>query len=203
MKISRYIKFPLIFSIVFGIYFGILSSQWNLAGWFLSTVFAVLCGFGLQFYSDYKVRQIKPDATEQDFEVKQNRTFIIFYDYEKAFDLCLESLNFVERAAVKFTEPANGVIRAKTGINWRTFGANIDFKISKLTDHSSQIEVSASPFIPTTLISYGDEIKIISQISDFFERKNDEKNLGLLVEKRENTIDEIYSRQKEAVKVEI
>jgi hypothetical protein len=203
MKLNRYIKFPLIFIVLYTVYFGIFVGEFSLNIGLVGVIFGAVLGFGIQFYSDYKVRQIKPDATEQDFGVRQKQTFILFYDYDKAFDLCLESIGFVKKGTLKTADKFAGKISAKTGITWRTFGTNIDFKISKLTDFTTQIEVSASPKVPTTLVSYGEELRILNSVNSFFQRKNDEKNLGLLVERQENSIDEIFNRQKEAERVEL
>jgi hypothetical protein len=201
MKISRYIKFPLIFIILYAIYFSVFVGGFSLTTGLVGIIFGAVFGFGIQFYSDYKVKQIKPDATEKDFDVRQNQTFILFYDYDRAFDLCLESIEFVKKAKVKYADKLSGTIKAKTGMTWRTFGVNIDFKVSQLTDYSAQIEVSASPIVPTTLVTYGEELKVISEISDFFQRKNDEKNLGLAAKKQESAADEIFSHREEFVNV--
>jgi hypothetical protein len=201
MKISRYIKFPLIFIVLYAIYFGVFVGGFSLTTGLVGIIFGAVFGFGIQFYSDYKVKQIKPDATEKDFDVRQKQTFILFYDYDKAFDLCLESTEYIEKAKLKHADKLSGTIKAKTGMTWRTFGVNIDFKVSKLTDYSAQIEVSTSPFVPTTLVTYGEELRIISEISEFFQRKNDEKNLGLSAKNQQSAADEMFSSQEEFVNV--
>jgi hypothetical protein len=201
MKISRYIKFPLIFIVLYAIYFGVFVGNFSLTTGLVGIIFGAVFGFGMQFYSDYKVKQIKPDATEKDFEVCQKQTFILFYDYDKAFDLCLETIDYVEKGKLKDANKLTGTIKAKTGITWRTFGINIDFKVSKLTDYSAQIEVLTSPFVPTTLVTYGEALKVITQISNFFQQKNDEKNLNLSAKTQETAADEMFSQQKELVNV--
>jgi hypothetical protein len=160
-------------------------------------IYGALCGLGLQLYSDYKVKQIKHDATEKDFDVCQKQTFILFYDCDKSFDLCLESMEYVEKAKLKYADKLIGTVKAKTGMTWRTFCINIDFKVTKLTDYSSQIEVLTSPFVPITLVTYGEELKIITRISDFFSRKNDEKNQMLSAKQQQTAADETFSREKE------
>jgi hypothetical protein len=201
MKISRYIKFPLLFIVLYAIYFGVFVGNFSFTAGLAGIIFGAVFGFGIQFYSDYKVRQVNPDATEKDFDVRQKQTFILFYDDDKAFDLCLESIDYIDKGKIKNADKFTGIIKAKTGITWRTFGLNIDFKVSKLTDYSTQIEVSTSPFVPTTLVTYGEGLKVIDQISSFFRCKNDEKNLGLTAKKQETAIDEMFSRQKEFVNV--
>jgi hypothetical protein len=203
MKISRYIKFPLIFIVLYAIYFSVFVGGFSLTTGLVGIIFGAVFGFGIQFYSDYKVKQLKPDATEKDFDVRQNQTFILFYDYDKAFDLCLESIDYIEKGRIKNADKFTGTIKAKTGITWRTFGVNIDFKVSKLADYSTQIEVSTSPFVPTTLVTYGEELKTINRISDFFRQKNDEKNLRNLEEKTEIPIDAQFNRENEYVKTKV
>lgn len=60
--------------------------------WFLF-IYNFILAFILLYYSDKKIRKIKPDAFDDDFNLKQVRNVVLFYDYEKAFDLCLEVLH--------------------------------------------------------------------------------------------------------------
>jgi hypothetical protein len=201
MKISRYIKFPLIFIVLYGLYFGLFTAKPSLSLMLVGVIFGAVFGFGIQFYSDYKVRQVKPDATEKDFDVRQEQTFILFYDYDKVFDLCLESIEYLEKGKLKHADKFAGNIKAKTGVSWTSFGNAVEFKVSKLTEYTAEVEILTRPIVPTTLIDNGKGLEIIENLKDFFQRKNDEKNLGLLVEKQENSVDEMFSRQKDFVNV--
>jgi hypothetical protein len=57
--------------------------------------------------------------------------------------------------------------------------------------------------VPTTLIDNGKGLAIIESVKDFFQHKNDEKNLRILDNKFEIPIDENFSKQKESIKIEI
>jgi hypothetical protein len=201
MKISRYIKFPLIFVVLYAIYFGVFVGDFSLTTGLVGIIFGAVFGFGIQFYSDYKVRQVKPDATEKDFDVRQNQTFVLFYDYDKAFDLCLESIEYLEKGKLKHANKFAGKINAKTGVSWTSFGNAVEFKVSKLTEYTAEVEISTRPIVPTTLIDNGKGLEIIGNVKDFFRWKNDEKNLGLPVKTQETAADEMFSRQKEFVNV--
>jgi hypothetical protein len=200
MKISRYIKFPLIFILLYGVYFGLFTAKPSLSLMLFGIIFGAVFGFGFQFYSDYKVRQIKPDADEKDFDVCQKQTFVLFYDYDKAFDLCLESMEYVEKAKLKYTDKLTGTIKAKTGISWTSWGNNIDFKILKLTDYTTEIEVLTRPSLKTALIDNGKGVAVIETVKDFFSRKNDEKNQMLSAKQQQTAADETFSREKDFVK---
>lgn len=51
------------------------------------------------------------------------------------------------------------------------------------------------------LFSYGEELQILNSVSSFFQRKNNEKHLGILVERQGSQTSEVFSRQKESEKV--
>lgn len=200
MKINRYIKFPLIFIVLYAVFGGFVG-DFSLTSGLVGIIVGAVFGFGMQYYSDYKVLRVKPDATEKDFDVRQKQTFVLFYDYDTAFDLCLESIEYLEKGKLKHADKFAGNIKAKTGVSWTSFGNAVEFKVSKLTEYTAEVEILTRPISPTILIDNGKGLEIIENIKDFFQRKNDEKNLGILVERQGNQTSEVFSRQKESEKV--
>ena len=171
MKISRYIYVPFYTGASFAIFnYLILRDGLDEAVWrFIS--FA-LFGFGFLLYSDYKVRKLTSKDNKEAFEVRQKRNIILFANYAEAFDLCLESVSILEGAKIKHTNELQGVIKVRTKMNWRTFGNRITYKLNKLTENTTEIEISTEPIPKTALVDYGEGFGLVEQINNFLDVEN-------------------------------
>lgn len=180
MKISRYIKFPLILGLLIILNYLFHSSEWTLNGVLLSLIYGAIIGIGLQIYSDYRTRKIKAGAEEKDFSVLQKNETVLLCDYEQAFALCRESVESLKRGKVRTADMESGLIEAKTGMSWNSFGTVIEFRLKVITQIATEIEIIARPLIKTTLIDYGESLEAIKTINNFFEKKNEELNYKML-----------------------
>lgn len=182
MKISRYIKFPLIFAVI--MYFNLyLFFESKLDRVITAFALGAIIGIGLQIYSDYKTRKIKPDAEEKDFAPQQNQTISLLCNFDEAFGLCMESVTFLKKGKVKLADKENGYIKAKTAINWNSFGNTIEFRLKPITENTTEIEIYTQPNIGTTLIDYGESVETIETIKKFFAAKNEDLSYKLLESK--------------------
>lgn len=180
MRISRYIKFPLIFGSLMALPRLLFLSYFSLnevLGWF---IYGVVFGVGAQLYSDYRTRKIKPDAEEKDFSSRNSANIVLLYDYDEAFDLCLESVEVLRKGKLKCSDKSKGFIRAKTGMNWNSWGNIIEFQISKLSDSSSEITIRTIPIPRTVLVGNGEGLKAIEDLKEFFVSKNEDINRQLV-----------------------
>lgn len=148
--------------------------------WF---IYGAILGLGMQIYSDYRTRKIKPDAEEKDFNIPQTKQTFLLCNYHEAFNLCLESVTFLKKGNVTLANQENGLITAKTGITWNSFGTNIEFSLKSITENATEITISAKPILATTLIDGGESVEAIKTISDFLARKNEDLNYKFLEEK--------------------
>lgn len=197
MKISRWILLPLIFGLSFGAYFGIF--YFSLFDFILGFVAGSIAGLILQFYSDYKARKVLSNTNEESFEVRQNRKFVLFYDYDRTFDLCLESISHFYKGKIKHKNYLEGIIKAKTGMNLNSFGTKIVFKLTKITEGTTEVEVSTIPIPRTVLVDYGESLGIVETLKNFFQTENNKKNLKILQEKVEIPINTVSAND---VKIE-
>lgn len=189
MKISRYIKFPLIFAILFFFYLYLFRFDSTLNQLAISLTLGATIGIALQFYNDYKTRQIKPDAVEKEFATKQNQTLSVLCNSDEAFNLSLESVAYLKRGKVTAADIESGFIQVKTGINWNSFGNIVEFKIRTITENATEVEISTRPILGTTLIDYGESVKIFETIRKYFAKKNEQSAYKLLESKFEIPID--------------
>lgn len=145
--------------------------------WF---VFGAVFGIGMQFYSDYRTRKIKPDAEEKDFVLPQKRETFLLCSYDEAFDLCLESISRLRKGKIKIVDKEKGFIKAKTGMSWNSWGNVIELKLKQLTENLTEIEIFAKPISGATLIDNGEGLRAIEILQSIFDRKNEEINRQLV-----------------------
>ncbi|HRH46889.1 MAG TPA: hypothetical protein PKY82_34905 [Pyrinomonadaceae bacterium] len=200
MKISRYIKFPLIFGLLMTFPTIFLNSAPTLNQFLLSFIYGAVFGVGMQIYSDYRTRKIKPDAGEKDFDIQQTKQKFLLCSYDEAFNLCLESVTFLKKGNVTYSDQENGIIAAKTGMTWNSFGTDIDFRLKSITDNATEISISAKPILATTLIDGGESVEAVKTITDFLARKNEDLNYKILEEKFEIPIEYISQNAKTTIK---
>jgi hypothetical protein len=176
MKISRYIKLPLVFGLVTMLYSLFFSFEPTLSK--LLTAFSVgaILGIVLQIFNDYKIRKTATEATGQDFTSHQNRTISLLCNFEKAFDLCLEAVRQLKGNKIELADRENNFIKVKTGMRLSSFGNTVEFKIKTITENLTEIEISTNPVAPNTVVDYGESIKIIKTLTDFFDAENIELN---------------------------
>ena len=154
--------------------------------WF---IYGVVFGIGMQIYSDYRTRKIKPDAGEKDFEIQQTKSIFLLCNYHETFNLCLESVTFLKKGNVTLANQENGLITAKTGMTWNSFGTNIEFSLKSITENATEITILAKPILATTLIDGGESVEAVKTISDFLARENEDLNYKFLEEKFEIPIE--------------
>lgn len=199
-KISRYIYVPFFCGLSFAL-FNLLFSGSDFEQTIWNFVWFALFGFAILFYNDYKIGKLAPEADDEAYNVQQKRNIILFTGYERAFDLCLDSIDALKNAKSAHTDKARGVIGAKTGINWNSFGTAVNIKVLKLTEFSTEIEVICQPIMRTALVDYGESFKTAEKLQSFFNAKNDEINRKSLEAKASIPV-EFYSKA-ENTKVEI
>jgi hypothetical protein len=196
MRISRYIKFPLIFAIIHSLVFPLLG--WSFVSAF---IYGAIFGLVIQFYSDYRTRKALPGANEEDFGVRQKRNLVLFCDYDQAFDLCLESINYLRKGKLKDKNYLDGIIKAKTGMSWQNWGNKIDFRIIRLTENTTEIEIMTTPVLWTTQVDFGEGLKALQTLKEFFDNKNEEINRQLVAAKYEGSIN-AYTAYQQNVEIE-
>ena len=87
--------------------------------------------------------------------------------YDKAFELCVESLSTIKRCTIRNEERAQGKILARAGINWKTWGEVLSFELRHRGDEGTQIEISSRPAIRVTFVDFGKNLDNVEKISGF------------------------------------
>lgn len=141
-----------------------------------SFAFGAIIGIGLQIYSDYKTRKYKADAVEKDFDPDHKWIISLFCNVEKAFEFCQEAVGQLKNGKIYLADYEAKVIKARTGMSLRSFGNMVEFKLNAVTENLTEVEFSTKPTVPTTLIDYGESLKIVKILTSFLESKNNDLN---------------------------
>lgn len=87
--------------------------------------------------------------------------------YDKAFDLCIESLSLIKKCKIRNEDRFQGRIVAKAGMTWKTWRDTISFEVRKTGNGGIQIEVSSRPALRTTMVDYGKNLENVEKIVEF------------------------------------
>jgi len=170
-------KIFLFTGIPFGLVAALLATVWQGPGFGLWTGLAMGVIFGgfmaaiLGFLHVRSVQQ-KGFSGASAYHVKQSKELVLPFSHEKAFSACLNSLKSLEKASLSHQDPSRGIIRARTGVTWDTWGDAITFQLTA-TDSPNQtrIRVTSEPISSTTLVDYGKNLDNVHRILAFLEEK--------------------------------
>ncbi len=170
---NRHIKLFLATGIPFGIFMGIFNSFKY--GIFSSLVAGVVGGifFGgfmsliLGFLHRRSIRRMSSGKSEEAMGVHHVRNVELRLPYDKAFDLCIESLSLIKKCKIQNENRSQGKIVTKAGMTWKTWGDVISFEICKTGNDGIQVEVSSRPALRTTLVDYGKNLENVETIVGF------------------------------------
>ena len=107
-----------------------------------------------------------------DFEINQERKFILTSDYAFIFNKICEQLNNQKNIKIHKKEIESGIIEAVTKSSWKSFGEIIKIKLFKSTS-GNIVVLSSKPKISITMIDYCRNLENVENIM------KDIKKLGL------------------------
>jgi hypothetical protein len=170
----RHLFFRILFisGIPSGLLFGILGlnkagiSGAIINGVLTGLVFGTLSSFILISLHISLSRKVDTYSPVNDFGTCQVRNIHLELPLEQAFALCLRSLRSVENCRVISQDLEEGVIRAKTGLNWKTWGDAITFKLID-GNGETEIIVSSRPAARSTLVDFGKNLDNVERIKRF------------------------------------
>lgn len=107
------------------------------------------------------------------FSGSAHRTEVVMLNipYNKALDLCVDSLHKISRSKIQEKNISLGKVVAKTGLSWKTWGDRIVFDVKAINDDRVEVTVSSKPILFTTLVDYGKNAENINRICEFLRSK--------------------------------
>ena len=151
----------IIYSLEYGIFSGIAYGV--LIGTTFGGLMSLLFGFLAQRSLIWKLRS-KSQASRGVHHVRQVE---IKLPYDAAYNLCRESLQFIQDCQVQHEEWARGRIVARAGVGWQNRGNMISLEVYNLDFNKVRIRVSSRPVLSTDLIDYGRNLENVERITRF------------------------------------
>lgn len=124
------------------------------------------------------VRSLKPDAAESVLGVYHECTMEIPGRSEEAFNLCIRSMSGIRGCRVMEINRSAGTIRARTGLNWKTWGDTIFFDIRPSGEGHAMIHFSSRPTFKTTIVDFGKNLQNVIIIGSYLAQYETESREG-------------------------
>ncbi len=128
-------------------------------------------GFMAGILGSWHIISVKRKASggsEEDYNVKQSKEIEIPVSYDTAYELCIKSLEKLKKPEIVTTDYSNGIVTAKTGITWDTFGDTVSFKLTENTESTTNIVVSSEP-LSYQVVDYGKNLDNVNAVLSFLE----------------------------------
>ncbi|HDH05347.1 MAG TPA: hypothetical protein ENH01_06495 [Nitrospirae bacterium] len=115
----------------------------------------------------HAVKKIAPELSEESYGIHHVRDIKLQYPYDRAFNLCIESLGRIKNCKIRMQDRTAGQIIAKTSINWKTWGDTISLEIKRIDDTQTHVKTSSRPSMSTTIVDYGKNLENVEKILSF------------------------------------
>jgi hypothetical protein len=178
MHMNRNLKIFLATGIPFGIFMAVLFSiiygiNAGLPGGLISgLIFGFLMFIILGYLHNRAVNKIAGDISYGSMGTCHAQNIELQLPYERAFDLCIRSLDLIGRCRVLEEDRSEGMIVARSSVNWKTWGDTISYDISRTDNDSTAVKVSSRPTSWSTLVDYGKNLENVKIIVSFLEQSN-------------------------------
>lgn len=169
------------FGIIFGIIYSIIYSlEYDdffigigiLAGLFGGIFYGVFMSLILGSRHIRSVKRLQYRNSEDAMGVHHVRNVELQLPYDKAFDLCIESIRLIKKSKIQKKDISQGKITAKAGMTWKTWGDLISFDIRKIDNEKTQVIVSSRPTLRATLVDYGKNLENVERIISFLKEQS-------------------------------
>ena len=156
---NLYLKFFLFNSIFFGIFMGIFYTILHgyIAGLFIGLFSGLLFGIYISLFVRYKhhktIKQLGFDISEKTYDPVQARQLDLNVPYNKVYDFCLKFIHLMKKGRIKTEDRSKGIIVARIGMKLKRNPCIILFKLQKINNDKTHIEVLCKPSIPIINIS--------------------------------------------------
>lgn len=176
MHVNRNLKIFFAGGIPFGIFTAVLFSYLyginvGLPGGLISgAIFGFFMFIILGFLHSRAVKKIAGDISEESMATCQVRNIELPLPYDRAFDLCIKSLNLISRCRVQKEDRSQSKIIARSSVNWKTWGDTISFDITGISNEKTAVKISSRPTAKSTIVDYGKNLENVKTIVSFLKK---------------------------------
>lgn len=105
--------------------------------------------FGIKYtlrkMHERSVLKIAGSASDSALSVCQEREFEINADYDKSFDMCINSVAEIQNGRIINQDKDGGNIEVKVRTTWKTAPSSIGFKLTKIDTSTTKINIISKP----------------------------------------------------------
>ncbi len=99
--------------------------------------------------------------------IHQTRTIDLPLSYDHAFDSCLAAIGTALNGKITTQDRASGLIEARTGMTWKSFGEDILITIREMDENLTQIRIASRPSLFITWVDYGKNSENVEKVFMF------------------------------------
>ncbi|MGH9429482.1 MAG: hypothetical protein ACRD2L_24615 [Terriglobia bacterium] len=169
--LTIFLKTGVFFGFAMGLFYAFQSSSLS-AGVRGGLAAGALFGFAMALLSYAADRQLSRRGINPcNSDVRHYRLLIANGRINELFPLCKKALLSVKRCTLKTEDADSGVLSAKVGFSWKSFGELVRVAIKPDRDGKMLIEISSAPSAPLTMVDYGKNFENIVEIESYLSRE--------------------------------
>jgi hypothetical protein len=139
----------------------------------IGTLFGVAIGIVLAaIFGTLQHQSFEGKKQDADRSVHQIRDLELDLPYADAYSLCVESLVSLGSVTIKQSSRLEGVIEARTNLNWQTYGERISVSLARLDDDTTRVHIESRPRIKAALTDFGRNLHNVNQLSLFLRARS-------------------------------
>lgn len=112
-----------------------------------------------------------PTSDRANLSPNQSRTLILNAEASRVFELCNSSVWTINAKIISENNKNAGFLKAKTPLTFWSWGEIIEIKVSAIDEKTSQVLVTSSPSVKTTLVDYGKNTENVEKICWYLKNK--------------------------------
>lgn len=129
------------------------------------------------FRAEPEPRRLLVAESSARFGSIQHRELKLPMSYHHAFSVCFETLQVVPGAVLKKMSRDEGVIDAKVGLTWRSWGLDISMELIPMEEKETFLRLVCQPAMRSTLVDYGQSHEVVERILLALEQRCHERHL--------------------------
>lgn len=129
------------------------------------------------FRAEPAPRALLVAESSERFGSVQRRELKLPMSYHRAFTVCFDALQVVPGAVLRRMSRDEGVIDARIGWTWRSWGLDISMELIPMEEDETFLRLVSRPAMRSTFIDYGQSHEVVEMILLALEQRCHERHL--------------------------
>ena len=127
------------------------------SGWFMA--------ISASWLHNRYTKNVPEGQKELTYDIEQYRTLRIKENFEVTFAACHEALKLVRESTLMKPDNVNGIIKAKVGMSFRSFGEKLKISLKEISPNLIEVCIESKPKIFWATSDYGKSYENIEIIN--------------------------------------